>query len=82
MLGHFGRNEPTFTWEKTDKKAEALKERGCEIQLSPFRSRITSAIAGGAVAWFTTSGAPVFHVRDKNIPKRVAPPPGRGRYAR
>ena len=25
--GHFGRNEPEFTWEKTD-KAEALKQ-GC-----------------------------------------------------
>ena len=23
--GHFGRNEPEFTWEKTD-KAEALKQ--------------------------------------------------------
>ncbi|MEK6958039.1 MAG: methionine adenosyltransferase domain-containing protein, partial [archaeon] len=26
--GHFGRNDPDFTWEKTDKVAELKKETG------------------------------------------------------
>ena len=30
VFGHFGRNEPEFTWEKTD-KAEVLKKE-CGLQ--------------------------------------------------
>ncbi len=31
--GHFGRNDPDFTWERTD-KAEALKKEGQELSVS------------------------------------------------